>query len=155
MDFNFVVGDAQVQLALSQLNKQVATRADVAVNKATMFIQTAIKTRTSKGKDWKGLKFQDYSNSYKEKRRKRGATTTPNLMWSGLMLSNMQPKKTGKLKRKIFFPNQRENRKAAYHDFIGAGKGKVIRPFMSVDKKGKEWNKAYLIFHKEINKIKL
>tara|TARA_B100000686_G_C16352210_1_gene743439 strand:- start:36 stop:497 length:462 start_codon:yes stop_codon:yes gene_type:complete len=153
MDFNFVVGDAQVKLALAKLNKQVATRADVAVNKATMFIQTVIKTRTSKGKDWRGGSFKPYSEGYKKKRLKRGATTTPNLMWSGLMLSNMQPKKTGKLKRKLFFPNQHENRKAAYHDFIGAGKGKVKRPFMSVN--SKEWNKAYSIFHKEINKIRI
>ena len=41
-------------------------------------------------------------NNLKKKRQKRGASTTPNLFYSGLMLSNMQPKKTGKLRRKIY-----------------------------------------------------
>ena len=153
IDFKFVVGDAQVKKALNKLQKQVVNKTDVAVNKATMFLQTAIKTRTARGKDWRGSSFEPYSAGYEKKRLKRGATTTPNLMWSGLMLSNMQPKKTGKLRRKIFFSNQHENRKAAYHDFIGAGKGRVVRPFMSINPK--EWNKAKRIFDKEIKKVRI
>ena len=38
-------------------------------------------------------------------------------------------------KSELFFRRQAENRKASYHDYFGAGKKKVVRPFFSIGRK--------------------
>ena len=139
-----------VKGALNKLKFKIPKAQKKAMSLTSQFIQTAIKTRTAKGKDWKGGSFKPYSEGYKKKRLKRGATTTPNLMWSGQMLGNMTNKQVSANKYKIFFSNQTQNRKAAYHDFYGAGKGKVIRPFFSVS--NKEEQKAVNIFKKSFER---
>jgi len=51
-------------------------------------------------------------------------------------------------KATIFFRRQAENRKASYHDFFGAGKSKVVRPFFAIGRKDE--NRIRDIFFKSI-----
>jgi len=136
--------------SLNKLKFKVPKAQKRALSLTAQWIQTAIKTRTAKGRDWKGGSFKSYSSGYKKKRLKKNRTLTPNLFYEGLMLGNMTNKQVSANKFKVFFPNQTQNRKAAYHDFFGAGKGKVIRPFFSVS--NKEEMKAVNIFKKAFEK---
>ena len=155
-----LVGGVQIKKALDDLQRNIKKKEEVALNKAAQFITVAIKDRTARGigvnKQGRRKEFQRYSDAYLKflvsKRNKENASSRVNLLFSGLMLANLQPKKTGTFSRRIFFPNRRENLKARFHDEIGAGKGKVKRPFMNVSKEEEE--RMRKIFKKEIDKIR-
>ena len=113
-----------------------------------------IRIRTEKGKSVHGSPFAPYSTKpfffnigresnprykffeggYREFRGATGRNTKPDLNFRGNMLSAMTTKVTSS-KGSIFFGRQEENRKAFFHDVEGAGKGKVVRPFFSINKK--------------------
>ena len=155
-----LVGGVQIKKALDDLQRNIKKKEEVALNKAAQFITVAIKDRTAKGigvnKQGRRKEFKPYSDAYLKflvsKRNKENASSRVNLLFSGLMLANLQPKKVSTFIRRVHFPNKRENLKARFHDEIGAGKGKVKRPFMNVSKEEEE--RMRKIFNKEIDKIR-
>ena len=108
-----LVGGVQIKKALDDLQKDIKRKEEVALNKAAQFITVAIKDRTAKGigvnKQGRRKEFEPYSDAYLKflvsKRNKENASSRVNLLFSGLMLANLQPKKTGTFSRRIFFPN--------------------------------------------------
>ena len=154
-------GGVQLQKALKDLERDIEKKEEVALNKCAMFLVNAIKARTAKGVgvnvSGRTYTFEGYTDKYlnflQSKRNKEGASSKVNLFYSGLMLSNLQPKKVNKFTRRVHFPNQRENLKAFYHDEVGVGKRQTKSTFMNVSKQ--EENKIQKIFQQEINKIRL
>jgi len=139
-----------VKGALDKIKRKMPSATARGIAKASMFIQNAIKNRTSKGVDFKGRSFRPYSPSYAKKRAKEGRTQTPNLFSSGQMLGNMTFKKLTQTKGQIFFPNRRQNLKAFYNDSFGVGKSNIKREFFSVN--AKEEAKAVKIFTQTLEK---
>ena len=94
-----------------------------------------ITEKTQKGQSPDGGRFQGYASSTKKSRRKRGRQTSfVDLTDTGQMFRSLAWANRG-YKNVLFFRRNAENRKASYHDFFGAGKSKVVRPFFSIGKK--------------------
>ena len=94
-----------------------------------------ITEKTQKGQSPDGGGFQGYASSTKKSRKKRGRQTSfVDLTDTGQMFRSLAWANRG-YKNILFFRRNTENKKAAYHDFFGAGKSKVVRPFFSIGKK--------------------
>ena len=129
-----------------------------------------IRIRTEKGKSVNGSPFTPYSTKpfffnikpesqpvfkffeggYREFRASKGRSTKPDLNFSGKMLSSMTTKVV-RDKASLFFRRQAENKKAFFHDIAGAGKGKVVRPFFSINRQ--EEKQIVKVFEDKIAKI--
>ena len=84
--------------ALDKLKVKIPSATAKGIAVASTFIQNAIKDRTRKGRDFKGVAFKPYSKAYAKKRLKRNKTTLPNLKFTGQMLGNMSFKILSKTK---------------------------------------------------------
>jgi len=124
---NLEINVTAVKGALDKIQRAVPSATNRAMSKTATFIQTVIKDRSSQGKSVNGGGFKSYSKGYARVRSKRGASTTPNLFFSGQMFGNMTFKKLNKTKAQIFFPNRTQNLKAFFND--------QTRPFFSVNAK--------------------
>ena len=94
-----------------------------------------ITEKTQKGRAPDGGGFRGYAESTKKSRKKRTRQTAfVDLTDTGQMFSSLAWANRG-YKNVLFFRRNAENKKAAYHDFFGAGKSKVVRPFFSIGKK--------------------
>jgi hypothetical protein len=113
-----------------------------------------IRTRTEKGISVDGNRFKPYSRKpyffnigteggtpvyrnfqggYAQFRAFKGRQSSyPDLNFSGRMFSSLTSKITPS-KGTLFFRQADANKKAFYHDEAGAGKGKVVRPFFSIN----------------------
>ena len=105
-----------VKGALDQIKRKVPVATGRALTKAGVFIENIIKQRTRQGRSVNGGSFKSYSKGYAKHRSARGHSSTPNLFYSGRMLSNMTFKRLSKTKGQIFFPNREQNIKAFYND---------------------------------------
>ena len=61
--------------------------------------------------------------------------------------------KISRSKGSLFFRNMFANKKAFFHDIAGAGKGKVVRPFFSINRQ--EEKQIVKVFEEKIAKILL
>ena len=139
---NLEVNVTAVKGALDKIKRKVPSASSKGIAVASTFIQNAIKDRTRQGKSVSGGGFKSYSKSYRKVRAKRGASLTPNLKFTGEMLSNMSFKRLSNTKGQVFFPNRIQNIKAFFND--------QTRPFFSVNKK--EEDRAVEIFRKTFEK---
>ena len=145
---NLQVNVTAVKGALDKIKRKVPSASAKGIARAGIFIENAIKDRTRQGKSVNGGGFKRYSKGYAKKRAERGASTTPNLFFSGQMLGNMSFKKIlayllffmalSPTKGQVFFPNRTQNIKAFFND--------QSRPFFSVNRV--EEDKAVEIFRK-------
>lgn len=122
----------QLQKAFAELSKKIPKVTTKALARASAFQISAIKNRTqSKGLDVNNNPFKPYSKGYKRAKVKQSGVV--DLTDSGRMFSSL----TSKIKPSqgtLFFRNQRQNRKAFFHNEAGAGRGKVIREFFGATK---------------------
>ena len=94
-----------------------------------------ITEKTQKGESPDGGRFKGYAPSTKKSREKRQRQTAfVDLTDTGQMFRSLSWANRG-YKNILFFRRATEYRKAAYHDFFGAGKKKVVRPFFSIGRK--------------------
>ena len=90
-----------------------------------------IKDRTQrKGIDVNGSPFKPYSKAYRRRLVKQSGVV--DLTDTGQMFSSLTSKITPS-KGTLFFRQAQANKKAFYHDIAGAGKGRVVRPFFSIN----------------------
>lgn len=138
VDVTINIEVSAVKGALNQIQRKIPFASKRGMAKASTFIQNAIKKRTEKGQSVNGGAFKPYSRQYRKVRAKRGASTTPNLFFSGQMLGNMTFKVLGRNRSKVFFPNTTQNTKAFFND--------KTRPFFDVN--NKEEDRAIEVFRK-------
>jgi hypothetical protein len=113
-----------------------------------------IRTRTEKGISVNGSRFRPYSRKafffnigteggtpkyktfqggYAQFREFKGRQSSyVDLNFSGQMFSSLTSKITPS-KGTLFFRQAQANKKAFYHDIVGAGKGRVVRPFFGIN----------------------
>jgi len=90
-----------------------------------------IKDRTQrKGISVNGSPFKPYSKAYRRRLVKQSGVV--DLTDTGQMFSSLTSKITPS-KGTLFFRQAQANKKAFYHDIAGAGKGRVVRPFFSIN----------------------
>ena len=86
-----------------------------------------IRTKTSKGIDFRGIPFVPYSESYIKKLQKEGKATKVDLFYSGRMLGALTPsgrtlRKTGTNKITVNFSNAQMRQRAVFNQVLGKNK---------------------------------
>lgn len=138
----------EVTKYLKRLQKTIPKDIKTALNKVSAFGVKQITEKTQKGEKPDGGRFKGYAKSTKKDRTKRGRQIGfVDLTDTGQMFRSLTFK-ANRNKSTLFFRRQSENRKASYHDFFGAGKSKVVRPFFAIGRKDE--NKIRDIFFKSI-----
>ena len=108
-----------------------------------------IRDRTQrKGVSVNGSPFKKYSLGYKRAKVKESGVV--DLTDTGQMFSSLTSKITPS-KGSLFFRNMFSNKKAFFHDIAGAGKGKVVRPFFSINRQ--EEKQIVKVFEDKIARI--
>ena len=143
-----------VQLAksFSKIQKKFPNVIRKALASVSAFQIANIKVRTQqKGISVFGKAFAPYSKSYKRRLVKQSGVV--DLTDSGTMFSSLTSKISSS-KGSLFFRQKNANDKAFFHDVVGVGKKKIIRPFFSIN--DREADKIGQIFAEKIFKeIKL
>ena len=133
---------------LKKLQKTIPQDITTALNKVSAFAVKQVTEKTQKGEKPDGGRFKGYAKSTKKDRTERGRQVAfVDLTDTGQMFRSLTFK-ANRNKSTLFFRRQAENRKASYHDFFGAGKKKVVRPFFAIGRKDE--NKIRDIFFKSI-----
>ena len=120
---------------IKKLQRTIPRDITKALNKVSAYAVDQIQTKTQKGELPDGGRFKPYAKSTRKSRQEKGRQVSfVDLTDTGQMFRSLTWKAKGK-QSTLFFRRQSENRKAAYHDFFGAGKKKVVRPFFSIGRK--------------------
>lgn len=139
---------AEVQAIVKKISQRSSSAIKKALANASAYEVMAIKERTQvKGIDYRNRPFKPYSLKYKRAGVKQSGVV--DLTDTGQMFSSLTFKAT-ESKGTLFFRQQQANKKAYFHDEVGAGKGKVIRPFFRISKD--EEVKIEKIFRNVLNK---
>ena len=127
------VKDNSVQLSkeFKEIQNKIPNAIKRALANVSAFQIRNIKDRTQrKGIDVNGSPFKPYSKSYRRRLVKQSGVV--DLTDTGQMFSSLTSKITPS-KGTLFFRQAQANKKAFYHDIAGAGKGRVVRPFFSIN----------------------
>ena len=134
---------------LEQIQKQFPTAIKQPLANVSAFQIRNIRDRTQrKGISVNGTAFKPYSAGYKRAKIKESGVvdlTDTGQMFSALTTKILPSKGT------LFFRNMFANKKAFFHDQVGAGKGKVIRPFFGINRQ--EEKQIVKVFVDKISKI--
>lgn len=120
---------------LKSIERKLPKAITESLNRVSALGVKQITEKTQKGEKPDGGRFKGYAESTKKDRTKRGRQigfvdlTDTGQMFRSLTFKSVQNKSS------LFFRRQSENKKASYHDFFGAGKNKVVRPFFSIGRK--------------------
>ena len=99
-----------------------------ALNRSGEKMRETILDRTSRGVGLRG-RFKRYSKGYAEFRKENGRGTTPDLNFSGRMLSNLDVERKGRNRVIVGFKRKQEQEKAKFNKktrpFIGVTSGEV------------------------------
>ena len=109
---------------------------DKGVKQAGFQLVDRIRTKTSKGLDFRGRPFAPYSQGYINHLQKKGYPTKVDLFYSGRMLSALTPsgktiRKTGTNKVSVNFSNSQMRQRAIFNKVLG----KTKREFFGFDDK--------------------
>ena len=134
-DIRVKYNSIEVKNYLNSILKRTPSAIEQSLNRVSAYGVKQITEKTQKGKPPDGGSFEGYAKSTRKSRLKRGRQVSfVDLTDTGQMFRSLTWKAKG-YKSELFFRRQAENRKASYHDFFGAGKKKVVRPFFSIGRK--------------------
>ena len=93
------------------------------LEKAGFHLLDIIRTKTSKGQDFRGRPFAPYSEGYLKRLSKEGKSTKIDLFYSGKMMGSLTPsstvKKTGRNKISLAFNNAQMRQRALFNQVLG------------------------------------
>jgi hypothetical protein len=118
------------QKLVSKNYKRLATKLprfiEQGLEKAGFHLLDIIRTKTSKGQDFRGKSWQDiapYSRGYLKRLEREGKPTGIDLFYSGRMMGSLTPsstvKKTGKNKISLAFNNAQMRQRALFNQVLG------------------------------------
>ena len=113
---------------ISQFTADLDRAIPKALNRSGEKMRETILDRTSRGVGLRG-RFKRYSKGYAEFRKENGRGTTPDLNFSGRMLSNLDVERKGRNRVIVGFKRKQEQEKAKFNQktrpFIGVRSGEV------------------------------
>lgn len=131
-DIRIKTNQAEVLAIVKKIEGRTKSAIKKALANASAFEVVAIKDRTqSKGVDYRGSPFKPYSPKYKRAKVKQSGVV--DLTDTGQMFSSLTFKAT-ESKGTLFFRQAQANRKAFFHDEVGAGRGRVKREFFRISR---------------------
>ena len=117
----------QLQKKYKRLEKKLPRLIDKGLLQAGFHLLDIIRTKTSKGIDYKGVPFAPYSEGYLKQLQREGKKTTVDLFYSGRMLGALTPsgrtiKKTGNNKISVNFSNAQMRKRALFNQVLNEPK---------------------------------
>tara|TARA_R110002012_G_scaffold303657_1_gene505526 strand:+ start:57 stop:536 length:480 start_codon:yes stop_codon:yes gene_type:complete len=115
------------QKLVSKNYKRLATKLprfiEQGLEKAGFHLLDIIRTKTSKGQDFRGRPFAPYSEGYLKRLQREGKPTGIDLFYSGRMMGSLTPsstvKKTGRNKISLAFNNAQMRQRALFNQVLG------------------------------------
>ena len=116
-----------IQKLVSKNYKRLATKLPRFIDKgllqAGFHLLDIIRTKTSKGQDFRGRPFAPYSEGYLKRLQREGKPTGIDLFYSGRMMGSLTPsstvKKTGRNKISLAFNNAQMRQRALFNQVLG------------------------------------
>jgi len=142
------INDVEVQAFGSKLRSALPRMVRKGLGRASFFIMKEIKSRTLSGLDFRRRKFKPYATGTGQGRKENRGTV--DLFDTGQMQNSMNFTHKSNYRTQLGFRSADANKKAYYHDVVGAGRSNVRREFFSVDKQTED--RATAKFIKEIER---
>ena len=116
-----------LQKKYKKLEQKLPRLIDKGLLQAGFHLLDIIRTKTSKGIDYKGVPFAPYSEGYLKQLQREGKKTTVDLFYSGRMLGALNPsgrtlRKTGKNKVSVNFSNAQMRKRALFNQVLNEPK---------------------------------
>ena len=124
---NIKTNAKHLQKRYKRLAKKLPTLIDKGLLQAGFHLLEIIKTKTSKGLDYKGVPFAPYSQGYLKQLTREGKKTTVDLFYSGRMLGSLTPggrtiRKIGRNKVSVNFSNAQMRKRALFNQVLNEPK---------------------------------
>lgn len=148
MEISAKVNTIEVIKEFKRITKKQKAIIDKSLKRVSNMAILMITKRTQAGKLPDGGKMRSYARSTVKSRKKRGRQTGfVDLTDTGKMFRSLDFR-TGGFRSTLFFANKEREKIASYHDSLGVGRRKIIRPFFSIgdreeDKIKAEFNRFY------------
>ena len=124
---NIKTNAKHLQKKYKRLEQKLPRLIDKGLLQAGFHLLDIIRTKTSKGIDYKGVPFAPYSEGYLKQLQREGKKTKVDLFYSGRMLGSLNPsgrtiKKTGKNKISVNFSNAQMRKRALFNQVLNEPK---------------------------------
>ena len=124
---NIKTNSKDLQKKYKRLEKKLPRLIDKGLLQAGFHLLDIIRTKTSKGIDYKGVPFAPYSEGYLKQLQREGKSTKVDLFYTGRMLGALTPsgrtiKKTGKNKISVNFSNAQMRKRALFNQVLNEPK---------------------------------
>ena len=124
---NIKTNAKHLQKKYKRLEQKLPRLIDKGLLQAGFHLLDIIRTKTSKGIDFKGVPFAPYSEGYLKQLQREGKKTTVDLFYSGRMLGALNPsgrtlRKTGKNKISVNFSNAQMRKRALFNQVLNEPK---------------------------------
>ena len=158
LDLKIKTNAKQISKRYSRLQSKFPKIFDKGLLQSGFQLLDIIRTKTSKGIDFRDVPFKPYSPNYIKQLQREGKPTKVDLFYSGRMLGALTPssrtiKKTGKGKISVGFSNAQMRQRALFNQVLG----KTDRVFFGFnDRTEKIISKQFNRFvEKELRKFKI
>ena len=127
LDLKIKTNSKLIQKRYSRIQKKFKSIIEKGILQAGFQLLDIIRTKTSKGIDFRDRPFLPYSQGYLKKLNKEGKSTKVDLFYSGRMLGALTPsgrtiKKTGTNKISVNFSNAQMRQRAVFNQVLGKTK---------------------------------
>ena len=124
---NIKTNAKHLQKKYKKLEQKLPRLIDKGLLQAGFHLLDIIRTKTSKGIDFKGVPFAPYSEGYLKQLQREGKSTKVDLFYSGRMLAALNPsgrtlRKTGKNKISVNFSNAQMRKRALFNQVLNEPK---------------------------------
>tara|TARA_X000001382_G_C3046438_1_gene139610 strand:- start:65 stop:544 length:480 start_codon:yes stop_codon:yes gene_type:complete len=124
---NIKTNAKHLQKKYKKLEQKLPRLIDKGLLQAGFHLLDIIRTKTSKGIDFKGVPFAPYSEGYLKQLQREGKSTKVDLFYTGRMLGALTPsgrtiKKTGKNKISVNFSNAQMRKRALFNQVLNEPK---------------------------------
>ena len=124
---NIKTNAKHLQKKYKKLEQKLPRLIDKGLLQAGFHLLDIIRTKTSKGIDYKGVPFAPYSEGYLKQLQREGKSTKVDLFYTGRMLGALNPsgrtlRKTGKNKVSVNFSNAQMRKRALFNQVLNEPK---------------------------------
>ena len=124
LDIKIKTNSEAIKKRFNRIERKFPSIIDKGILQGGFQLLDIIRTKTSKGIDYKGVPFAPYSEGYLKQLQREGKKTTVDLFYSGRMLGALTPsprtvRKTGKNKISLGFSNSEMRQRALFNQVLG------------------------------------
>ena len=127
LDLKIKTNSEAIKKRFNRIERKFPSIIDKGILQAGFQLLDIIRTKTSKGIDFRNVPFATYSESYRKQLQREGKPLKVDLFYSGRMLGALTPsprtvRKTGKNKISIGFSNSQMKQRALFNQVLNEPK---------------------------------